>query len=175
MRSLWSRTHKRKPSTHLRPVYEHNSPQMGCKKCSPPPAIHPTTGSPMGIARFGVNTAQLLAKKNRGGFPKFSQLSLMTPPSSAPASPSRPRSPRKRAFGPMVSGSLPVPRAAPYTSWCRVASQTHPASPIQGRRRRGTERVIDRHKFHGPTHGRSSEAIWEALKGGPGTYGVHKV
>lgn len=87
---------------------------MGCNMCSsperliPPPDVQPTIGSPTKIAQLEAYLTLRRTEKNRGGFPKFSQLSLVT--SSPPASPVRPRSPQKKTVKSMVSDYLSNPR-----------------------------------------------------------------
>ncbi|KAF9653259.1 hypothetical protein BDM02DRAFT_3257839 [Thelephora ganbajun] len=82
---------------------------MGCNKCSPPERfispldMQPTAGSPTRIARLEAHLAQRRREKNSGGFPKFSQLSLVIP---LPINVGKHRSPRKMAFTSTVSHSL---------------------------------------------------------------------
>jgi len=124
---------------------------MACPKCSPPeqsfppPATQQTTGAPAQLARLGVHLTQMLMETNRGGFPKFSQLSLV----SAPPSPTKRRSPRKRAVE-LVSHSIVGPQTFPYTTRSPTAFYTHPASPILGTRQKDSKCTG---RQRGPTRG----------------------
>jgi hypothetical protein len=107
---------------------------MGCSNCfpqersAPPPGVQPTAGSPTKNSRLEARIAQ---SRNSRGFPKFSQLSLVTPPINVPASPSRPRSPRKKAATFMVSHSRLVNEC--FSESICVAQPPTPVHEVQFR------------------------------------------